>query len=183
MITMKGMTGSDNMLLKGKNAVITGCLKGIGNATMEVFARNGANIWACSQIKTDAFEQQIKELEDRSSVWIKPLYFDLLEPEEIRDAAKEIRATRQHIEILVNIAGMTHDSLFHMMSMEQMKRVFEVNFFSHLLITQYLIKSMFKQKSGCIIFICQIVLMSIPQSTHVLLHRIFQFFFCDLPDI
>lgn len=156
MITMKGMTGSDNMLLKGKNAVITGCLKGIGNATMEVFARNGANIWACSQIKTDAFEQQIKELEDRSSVWIKPLYFDLLEPEEIRDAAKEIRATRQQIDILVNIAGMTHDSLFHMMSMEQMKRVFEVNFFSPILLTQYITKSMVRNGSGSVINISSI---------------------------
>jgi 3-oxoacyl-[acyl-carrier protein] reductase len=40
------------MLLKGKNAVITGCLKGIGRSTLGVFAREGANIWACIKIRS-----------------------------------------------------------------------------------------------------------------------------------
>ncbi|MEG1186175.1 MAG: SDR family NAD(P)-dependent oxidoreductase, partial [Eubacterium sp.] len=34
------------MLLKGKNIIITGSNRGIGRAMVEVFAENGANIWA-----------------------------------------------------------------------------------------------------------------------------------------
>ena len=50
------------MLLKGKNAVITGCLRGIGRATMDVFAQNGANIWACCQMPNAEFASHINEL-------------------------------------------------------------------------------------------------------------------------
>ena len=35
-----------NMLLQGKNALITGAQRGIGAAMVEVFAREGANVWA-----------------------------------------------------------------------------------------------------------------------------------------
>jgi 3-oxoacyl-[acyl-carrier protein] reductase len=37
------------MLLKGKTAVITGCLQGIGRAALEIFAQNGADIFAWRQ--------------------------------------------------------------------------------------------------------------------------------------
>jgi 3-oxoacyl-[acyl-carrier protein] reductase len=144
------------MLLKGKNAVITGCLKGIGNATLELFAQNGANVWACCQYEDPVFESQIKKLAVENNVWIKPLYFDLLDPEQIKSAAHTIRESKQSIDVLVNIAGMTHDALFQMTTMEQMKKVFEVNFFSQMLLTQYITKYMLRQKSGSVINISSI---------------------------
>jgi 3-oxoacyl-[acyl-carrier protein] reductase len=144
------------MLMKGKNAVVTGCLKGIGNATMELFARNGANVWACCQYEDAGFESQVRQLAAENNVWIKPLYFDLLDPEQIKNAAHTIRESKQQVDVLVNIAGMTHDALFQMTTMEQMKKVFEVNFFSQMLLTQYITKYMLRQKSGSVINISSI---------------------------
>jgi len=144
------------MLLKGKNAVITGCLKGIGRSVLELFARNGANIWACCQYESPDFTQDIKELAAANNVWITPLYFDLLDPEQIKTAAHSIRETKQPVDVLVNIAGMTHDALFHMTTMDQMKKVFEVNFFSQMLLTQYITRNMLRHKSGSVIFISSI---------------------------
>ena len=50
------------MTLSGKTAVITGCLQGIGRATMDVFAQNGANVFACCQYETEDFTNHIKGL-------------------------------------------------------------------------------------------------------------------------
>src|SRR5208337_2923907 len=144
------------MLLKGKNAVITGCLKGIGRSTLDLFAQNGANIWACCQYESPEFSEHIKKLAAANNVWITPLYFDFLDPEQIKTAAHAIRDTKQPVDVLVNIAGMTHDALFHMTTMDQMKKVFEVNFFSQMLITQYITKNMIRHKSGSVINISSI---------------------------
>jgi 3-oxoacyl-[acyl-carrier protein] reductase len=56
----------------------------------------------------------------------------------------------------LNIAGMTEDSLFPMTTMPSMKKVFEINFFSQMLISQYVSKLMIRQKSGAIINVASI---------------------------
>jgi len=144
------------MLLKGKNAVITGCLRGIGKATVELFASQGANIWACCQFQDAAFDQYSSELQRQYGVWITPVFFDLTNYEQVKSAAKTIMAAKQPIDILANIAGMTEDAWFHMVAMEQMKRVFEVNFFAPILFTQYITKLMSKQKKGSVINVASI---------------------------
>jgi 3-oxoacyl-[acyl-carrier protein] reductase len=144
------------MLLKGKTALITGCLKGIGHAAMQLFARSGANILACCQREDSEFEAGRCALAAETGVAIIPYYFDLANAEEIRLAMKQVAAARHKVDILLNIAGMTDDSLFHMTTMESMRTVFEINFFSQMLVSQYVSKLMVRQKSGSIINVSSI---------------------------
>jgi 3-oxoacyl-[acyl-carrier protein] reductase len=144
------------MLLKGKNAVITGCLKGIGRSTLDLFAENGANIWACCQTESEEFDEHIKNISEKNDIWITPLYFDFLEPDQIKQAAKIIRESKMPVDILVNVVGMTQDALFHMMPMDLMRKIFEINFFSPMLLTQYITKSMARRGSGNVINISSI---------------------------
>jgi 3-oxoacyl-[acyl-carrier protein] reductase len=144
------------MLLEGKTALITGCLKGIGYHAMELFAKQGANIWACCQHEEAAFEAAIKQLAADTGMTITPLYFDLANVEEIKAAMKQVASSKQRIDILLNIAGITQDSLFHMTSMDSMRRVFEINFFSQMLITQYVTKIMTRHRSGSVINVSSI---------------------------
>ena len=44
------------MILKGKNAIITGANRGIGLATVKKFAQEGCNVWACARTQNDEFE-------------------------------------------------------------------------------------------------------------------------------
>ena len=144
------------MLLGGKTAVITGCLQGIGRATMGVFAKNGANIIACSQHETEEFSACVKELSGGQRVEITPIYFDFMDDESIKQAARTIQKLNRKIDILVNIAGITRDALFQMATTEQMKTVFQVNYFSQMLFSQYITKLMLRNGAGSIINISSI---------------------------
>lgn len=144
-------------MLTGKNAVITGTLQGIGKATLEYFASNGANVWACAQRQDDAFESYCKELEAKYGVWVKPVYFDLTDADAIKAAVKTIQSDKQPVDALVNIAGMARDAIFHMVSMETMKLVFEVNFFSQIQFSQYITKLMLRNPNpSSVVFVSSI---------------------------
>tara|TARA_A100001015_G_C14591074_1_gene556696 strand:- start:37 stop:189 length:153 start_codon:yes stop_codon:yes gene_type:complete len=49
------------MLLTGKTAIVTGCNRGIGRATMEIFAEHGADIFACVRKESDEFTNLIND--------------------------------------------------------------------------------------------------------------------------
>ena len=139
------------LLLKNKNTVITGCNRGIGKEIVRVFAENGANIWACVRRESGTFSKYINNLEQKHSVSINPVYFDFTEEEQIKTGVKTIKETKEPVDILVNNAGAIFTALFQMTSMQKLKEMFEINYFSQMLLTQYISRIMMRQKSGSII--------------------------------
>lgn len=145
------------MILKGKNAIITGARRGIGRATVETFASQGANVWACARKQDDAFEADMKSVAEKHGVEIWPVYFDVTNESEMKSAVQSIRKQKISIDALVNIAGIADDSTsFQMTSMEKMKHVLDVNFFAVTLLTQYISRLMARQNYGSIVNIASI---------------------------
>lgn len=143
-------------LLNNKTVVITGCLRGIGKTALEVFAQQGASIFACIQYPDEEFEHFIRDLSLKHAVEITPVHFDLSDEESIKNGMKQIMAAKTPIDGLVNIAGMVHNGLFHMTNMETIRKVMEIDFVSQLLVTQYISKIMIKNKRGSIVNISSI---------------------------
>ncbi|MBQ7255588.1 MAG: SDR family oxidoreductase [Oscillospiraceae bacterium] len=141
------------MLLKGKNAVVTGCMQGIGMKTMEVFAREGANVWALCLKPTPELEETMQRLRDTYGVWIKPIYFDLSDEAAIKDGLKQIMADKLPVHALANVAGITHNALFHMTTMADFQRVFQIDFFAQMQITQFVTKLMLRAGGGSVVFV------------------------------
>ena len=139
------------LLLKNKNSVITGCNRGIGKEIVKVFAENGANIWACVRKEKATFTEYIKDLEQKHSVMINPVYFDLSDEKQIKAGVQTIKEVKENIDILVNNAGAIFTALFQMTSMQKLKEMFEINYFSQMLLTQYISRIMMRQKSGSIV--------------------------------
>lgn len=139
------------MLLQGKNAMITGCARGIGRQMLIAFAQNGANVWACCRSESDEFNRFAAELSEKCSVWIKPLNFDVTDTAKMKQVIRTIMADKISIDVLVNNAGITYNALYQMTSIEKMRQVFEVNFFAQVSLTQYIVKCMVRQGSGNVI--------------------------------
>ena len=140
-------------MVSGKNIVVTGCLQGIGRETLKTLAENGANVFACSYKQTDEFEQFCKELAENNNVSVWPVYFDMKDNNSIKGAAKEIRSQKVEIHGLANIAGINKDAYFNMVTYQDMLDTFQVNFFSQIIFSQYIVKLMQrKQTAGSIAF-------------------------------
>ncbi len=143
-------------ILEGKNAIITGSRRGIGRATVEVFAQNGANIWACARKPDQFFEADIAALGEKYGVWIKPVYFDMANEAGVKEGIKGIIKEKLSVDVLVNNAGVRYNALLQLTSIEKMREVFEVNFFSQVLIIQLVSRIMCRQKKGSIINVSSI---------------------------
>jgi len=139
------------MLLKNKTALITGANGGIGLSILKKFSENGADIIACTRSKNEKFEQLILDISKKNKNKITPIYFDLSKENEIDQAIEKISSMSNKIEIIVNNAGINQVSLFQMTSIEKIKEIFVINFFSQLKLTQKLMKIMIKNKKGSII--------------------------------
>ena len=125
--------------------------RSIGKAILHAFAINGANVWACARRSDDQFTKYLANLEKETCVNILPVYFDLADVEEVKTGAKKIMSANRSVDILVNNAGIIYTAPFQMTSAHKMKEVFEINFFSQLLLTQYIVRMMIRQKTGSII--------------------------------
>ena len=86
-----------NGRLHGKKALVTAAAQGIGRATAEMFAAEGAEVWA-----TDLNLDKLRELEAREAIFT--LGLDVLDGFAISRAAAEIGP----IDVLVNCAGFVH---------------------------------------------------------------------------
>lgn len=139
------------MMLKNKNAIITGSNRGLGKAIVEEFAKNGANIYACARSQNDEFEKRLQNLAEKYKVKIKPIYFDLSDSFAMKEGFKKIYSDKQAIDILVNCAGVAHGGLFQMTPISKIKEIFEINFFSQMEFTQLILKIMMRQQKGNII--------------------------------
>ena len=138
--------------LENKNVIITGASGGIGNSIVEKLYDNGATILA-SGTKIEKLEELKKKFSN-----IEILKFDISESDQIEDfvdnASDKLGGS---LDCIVNNAGITKDNLAIRMSLDEWKKVIEINLTSTFLLSKFAIKKMLKNKSGKIINITSVV--------------------------
>lgn len=134
-----------------KVVCITGADGGIGREITKKFAAEGATLILTSIADSPAFAKFVSELKNNYGVEVHPFFFDMTDEEAIKNGLKEIKALKLKINILINNAGMPHLSILPFTKMSDVKKVFQVNYFAQLQITQSLLSSIVKDGSGCIL--------------------------------
>lgn len=123
---------------------------------MEVFAEQGADVWACAHTQTDGFEDKIDQISSKYAAVVTPIYFDVTNEAQVKDAVKMIGETSKAIDILVNNAGISVERLFSMTSIETISKMMEVNFLSQIRLSQFVSRFMVRNKIGSIINIASV---------------------------
>lgn len=129
------MTGK----LAGKIAVITGAAQGIGRATAELFAREGAAVFA-----TDANAAKLAELAGQG---IETRVLNVLDDQAVRSVLGEIG----RVDILFNCAGVVHNGTILELKDEELDFALDLNVKALVRTTRAVLPGMLERGDGCII--------------------------------
>ncbi len=109
-------------MLDGKSAIITGSARGIGRATAELFASEGAKV-LINDLDGDVAEEAAEEIDGETAVFAG----DLTQPGACDELVKAGIDAFGEIDAVVNNAGYTWDGVLHKMSDEQFQAMLDIH--------------------------------------------------------
>ncbi|MFS4494558.1 oxidoreductase [Maribacter sp. 2308TA10-17] len=131
-----------------KNSIwfITGISSGLGKALAEAVMRTGDFV-----VGTFRTASQVEEFNHKNSNSGYAILLDITDEKNIEDTVQTTISKFGRIDVLVNNAGMGFVGAIEETSMEEVRTVFEANFFGTLKLTQAVLPFMRKEKNGHII--------------------------------
>ena len=136
-------------------AIVTGASRGIGRATAIALAATGLKVvvnYAQSSGAADSVVQDIEKM-GGNAIAIKA---DVSKTEEVDSLFEQTLKSFSRIDVLVNNAGITRDTLLLRMKLEDWQAVIDLNLTGVFLCTKAASKVMLKQKSGRVINITSV---------------------------
>lgn len=142
-------------MLTDKVILITGATKGIGFATAEKLARNGAKVYINGR-DNERLNEAVAALKSKG-LYVEGLCFDVADEEQVKSAFRILFSNEKKLDVLVNNAGILDDALIGMVTKQQIEKTFSINTFSTLYASQYASRLMARVKGGSIINISSII--------------------------
>ena len=139
-----------------KVALITGGTRGIGKAIAIKFAKNGYNLvlnYVSDRTNLEELENEFKEY----NIEVLFIKTDVSNFEDCENMAKQAIARFEKIDVLVNNAGITKDSLLLRMTPEYFEKVININLKGTFNVTKSIVPYMMKKRTGKIVNISSVV--------------------------
>jgi 3-oxoacyl-[acyl-carrier protein] reductase len=141
--------------LSEKVAIVTGASRGIGRAIAIALAAEGAKVVVNYARSEAAAKEVVKAITEQGGEAIA-VQADVSDAEQVQNLIKETRNQYGSIDVLVNNAGITRDTLLLRMKPEDWQAVIDLNLTGVFLCTQAVSKIMLKQRQGRIINIASV---------------------------
>jgi len=148
------------MRLENKIAIITGGGTGIGLASAELFAREGAQVVLFGR-RPEPLEAAARKIGAAAS----SVSGDITQKEDVERLVEHTVQKHGRIDILLNNAGTFEGGPLHEMEDDHWDRVLDINLRGVFLLTRKVLKQMVEQKSGSLVHISSILgLVAVPQT-------------------
>ncbi len=141
--------------LTGKVAIVTGASRGIGKAAAMALAQVGAKVVVNYARSSDAADAVVAAISEGGSEALA-LQADVSKADQVDAMVKATMDKFGRIDVLVNNAGITRDTLLLRMKPEDWQAVIDLNLTGVFLCTRAVSKIMLKQRSGRIINISSV---------------------------
>jgi len=135
--------------LKGKNIIITGAASGIGRLMAMRAAEEGANL-AIIDINKASLNEVGNELKESQGM-LKSYVCDISDKDMVGSVSSEIKKDFKNIDVLINNAGVVKGKSFLDLSIEEMQKTMDINFWGHVYFTKQFLPGMIEKKSGNIV--------------------------------
>jgi 3-oxoacyl-[acyl-carrier protein] reductase len=142
--------------LTGKVALVTGGSRGIGRATAEALARQGARI-VLSYVGNEAAAVEAVEAIRRGGREAEAVRFDVGDGKAAEQAIADLAKRLGRLDILVSNAGISIDGLLLRLKEEDFDRILAVNLKGAVACARAAIKVMMRAKAGRVIFLSSVV--------------------------
>lgn len=142
--------------LNQKVCLVTGGSRGIGKSIALTLAQNGANVAITYSRSADAANTVVKEIEKQGVKGIA-MQADAVDGDKANEVIQQISKDWGSMDVLINNAGITRDTLIMRMSEEQWDEVITTNLKSVFNYSKAVIRPMMKQRGGSIINIGSVV--------------------------
>ena len=139
-----------------KVVLVTGGSRGIGREVAEVYAENGYDV-VINYVSDKTDVEGIKKEFEEKGVKCLLVKADVSKAEDVNNMVEEAIAEFGKIDVLVNNAGITRDTLLMRMSEEDFDKVIEINLKGTYLVTKALTKNIKKKRQGSIINLASVV--------------------------
>jgi len=140
------------MSFTGKTVIVTGSARGIGRAIAQAFADQGAQV-VISDLDQALVESVAAQI-GRGAIGVKANVVDAAEVEAMMASVLEKLG---RIDVVVNNAGITRDTLMIRMDEKDWDLVLDINLKGAFLVTKAAARVMMKQRSGRIVNISSVV--------------------------
>lgn len=141
--------------LNDKVAIVTGASRGIGKAIALALAHSGANVVVNYASSGEAAEQVVTEITGAGGKAIA-LQADVSKGDQVDSLLNATIEKWNSVDVLVNNAGITRDTLLLRMKPEDWQAVIDLNLTGVFLCTRAVSKVMLKQRAGRIINISSV---------------------------
>ena len=129
--------------------LITGCSSGFGKLSALHFARKGDTVFA--SMRNTAKAGELEQAKQAESLPIEIVQLDVTDDASVEGAVRQVIDAAGGIDVLVNNAGLGHHGPVEETDDDEVKEIFETNFFGALRVTRAVVPKMREQKSGTIV--------------------------------
>jgi 3-oxoacyl-[acyl-carrier protein] reductase len=149
------MTGPDGLSLEGRIAVVTGASRGIGKAIAVELAKRGAGVIVNYLHSETAAEQVVSQICDQGGRAVS-IGADVSQFDQAQQLIKKTLDTYGGLDILINNAGITRDTLIMMMNEADWDNVITTNLKSTFNCSKIAIRHMMRKRYGRIVNITSV---------------------------